>query len=104
MRSPERHTAPSSRGGRPTGTNRRARRIMSDFNFLSELGFLLATFAAGGLRVLAGLAFTVPLADLLLDFLGRLVDRSVEVAVAIFRVEVWATHAQANGTVELALG
>ena len=53
--------------------------------------------------VLAGFVLVVPLADLLLDFLGHLVNGGVEVAFGIHGKEVRATDTKSHRTAKLLL-
>src|SRR5439155_3027015 len=67
----------------------------------SEAGFLASAFGAGGLGVFAGSVFALTFADLLLDFFGDKVNRSVEVALGVLGKEVGARHGEPHGTDKL---
>src|SRR5881394_607369 len=122
IRFPETNTAPSSIGGRVTGSRTRARSNIAENEYwrdgngcritnralphsivrsVSDPGFLAPAFGACGLGVFAGLVFALALADLLLDFFGDEVNRRVKVAFGVLGKEIGARHGEPHGAVEL---
>src|SRR2546426_873965 len=127
-RFPKTRTAPSSIGGRTTGSTTRARRIMDRGSLgvmrqwrrevmglgrscvaptfhrsISDTRFLSPALDARRHGMLAGFVFAVTFANLLLDFLSHQIDSGIKIALTVLCEKVGAGHRQANGTGKLLL-
>jgi len=67
-------------------------------------GILAGLLAARGNLVFAGLPLAVAFADLLLDFLGDLVNGRVKVAFGVFGKKIGSPHSEADGAAKLSSG